>query len=171
MELYHSLDLQEILEEMEEHAPRSQSERNKLRGWCACGASVGQSQATCVNCDIPIVWFNSRAWREKFGSPSRRARDLTMILPEDLLGSLLLETAGLAGFANKNEAKRWEKARRRLSTNELRDVINYCAGKNTGRAIIAHVLNVTDKRIREMKAQKKVPQPGRDAGKGLPGRK
>ena len=130
-----------------------------------CGEQVPQTVDECPCCGTPVVWKGSRVWRWEFGSATKAIRRLTAPVPDDddLLGRRLVDQLGKTGFANTSQKKRWDKARRNISEDRLKEMIARVLEKSNKRGALPHLLNWTDKIIRENK-----PKPKKTAPKGVP---
>ena len=146
MATYTLLDLDELADGID------QSIRDRVTGVCSvCGEIVTQDNDVCEVCGTPVVWRKSAVWKRLFGSPSAAVRRLTLIPPDDgdAIGHLLLDRLRLAGFANASQKKRWQKARRNIPDAQLLEIVNSVLAATHRRGCIAHILNWTDKIIRE----------------------
>lgn len=163
---YTVLDRRKILAELEAHAPIN---KDDVEGWCDfCPESIKQDQDECL-CGAPVVWYGSPLWRSLFGDPRKAEASLRMIVPDDSAGQYLMHEAGVVGFANQSEYKKWERATNFFSQEELRDIVRFCGRKASGRGLISYVLNSTEKRRRDTRKvtpKKDIPSPG--AGKRKP---
>jgi hypothetical protein len=165
---YTILDRREIVEELGAHAPRAQ----EITGYCGiCSEEVAQTHDACPNCDAPVIWRGSGLWRKLYGDPDKKLAQLLIEQPTDEAALHLFTLAGVEGFFNQTQAKRWAKAVRNIDQHNLFGVINYAIKKTKGPGLISHVLNITDKRVREITRKKRVKKPAPDAGRGVPRRR
>jgi len=137
-----------------------------------CGEQVDQASEECSCCSTPVVWRSSREWKRLYGSSEQRIRELTLPDPDDddELGQDLLAKLGRTGFANTSQKKRWEKARRNIPEKDLRGMINHVLDGTNKRGVLSHLLNWTDKVIREAKAKSKpTPKKGVPQIPSMPG--
>ena len=143
----HLIDLRVIRRELGSHY--DPVEKDEYSGQCpVCEEMVSQSEDEC-SCGNPIVWRGSKMWRSLYGDPDRALARLMIVVPEDKIGKRLVARAGLQGFANKTEGKRWERAVKNIGEGDLIGIIDHAAKTSAGRGMISFVLNMTDKRIRE----------------------
>lgn len=160
-ERYIILDLADVKDAMGSHWNRSM--RDEYTATCECMEQVGQNVDECPFCSRPVVWRNSKLWRRLYGNPATAERLLSVYPPDpdDVVGQELMRTAGAIGFANMTEKKRWDKCRRYLDTDYLRNIIGYCERKTTNpganrrprsrRGIVVFSLNVAEKAVRDRK--------------------
>lgn len=164
---YHVIEFQKIKNYLGAHYQAL--DRDSLEDDCICGERVGQDVDKCPHCRIPVIWYGSRVWRRLYGNAAAAEQRLSIIVPDDSRGEYLMRRAKLSGFANETEAKRWERAVRNLNSGTLTRTIDFCARRSNGRGLVAHVLNTTDKQIREQKPKRAKAPPPR-AGEGVPRR-
>lgn len=148
--MFVEIHLKEIAKSLGTHYDRSM--KDEYTALCHCGEEIDQTQSKCV-CGAIVIWHGSKVWRNLYGSPDRFKRYHTTWEPSDGVGKGLLKRAGETGFANKHELDRWKRITLSLSNRELADCLTYCASKSKGRGLIAHMLNLCEKRIREAQPQ------------------
>ena len=156
---YVRLDFRDVQAALGAHYDPSM--RDEYTGVCSeCQEEVPQTVNECPVCGLPVVWFNSKAWKALYGSPDAYVRLLSMVEPEDEAGRELCRLAGVAGFANQTEAQRWARAARKLGQARLRGIVKWVQGKGRkGRGMMAHALNLAEKIAREEKPKKAVDAP------------
>lgn len=147
---YVVFDLRDIARELGAHF--NQVLESEHYAWCDCGERVGQTDATCPGCGLPVVWRNSRTWKELYGSPTAAVRRLRSIMPTDEAGKYLMRRAREPGFKSAVEAEEWAALTSVLSTHQLTEVVDYCAQKTRGRGLIKYVLNAAKKKAEKMPA-------------------
>lgn len=165
---YTILDRRDIAEELGAHAPRVQ----EITGYCdVCSGDVEQTHDQCEGCGAPVIWRGSGLWRKLYGDPDRRLAQLLIEQPSDGAAAHLFALAGVQGFFNKTQAERWAKAVRNIDQHNLTSIIDYAVRKTQGPGLISHVLNITDKNVRELTRRKRVKEPEPSAGHGVPRRR
>jgi hypothetical protein len=116
----------------------------------------------CPYCHTYIIWEGSRLWIRTFGSVDKAKRRLTIFPPDedDGIGRVLMESAGLDGFANESELRRWKRAKsshsdgtRYIEDDEILLTIRYVESRTAPRGRINHVLNILDKKWRTTRKQ------------------
>jgi hypothetical protein len=144
-------DLDEVQDMLGEH----EVTKDTFVRCSVCDTRHYQNTAECSGCGIPVIWKHSPIWKDEFGNPNSRIRELNKVKPTDRAGTLLMLKAKQTGFANKTEARKWSAAVRKIGDDEAVAAVEYCArGGVIGRPLIAHALNLADKKARESKPKK-----------------
>jgi len=153
------IDLADIREQLGSHFDRHK--QDEYTGVCpVCSEDVPQDVDECPICGVRIVWRNSRVWKQLYGPPEAAIRRLSIVEPEDEASAELCRLAGVPGFANRSEAKRWARAARKLGQRRMLSIARSAAEKrHRGRAVIAYALNLADKIAREEPRPKTAPRP------------
>lgn len=139
------IDLNEIRRELGAHFAQVPEEEHIA--YCTnCSAKLTQDMDECPACGIPVVWFHSSMWKELYGTPGRKVKELSAIMPQDRAGKYLMYKAGLPGFKEKAEADQWTTLSAVLNQSELSEIINFCARRASGRGLIKYVLNAAAKK-------------------------
>lgn len=159
------LDLADVTDAMGAHW--NSLHRDEYTTACpVCYEQVGQDVNECPYCNTPIIWRHSKLWRRMYGNPSATERLLSIYPPDpdDVVGQELMRVSRTTGFANLTEKARWDKCRRHLDTDYLRNIIGYCERKTTNpgadrcprsrRGIVVFSLNVAEKAVRDRKIPK-----------------
>lgn len=145
---YTVIDLKTIAAELEGHFRKS--DLPTYTGQCTnCWAEVTQEMNECPSCQCPIVWENSKVWRDLYGPPSLRLTELEQVEPTTYSGRELCAQCNVGGFANQREADDWAKAERNFGQAELSSIIQYVTKDKRGRAAMAHALATVRKKLRE----------------------
>lgn len=127
-----------------------------------CGEIVHQQDCECPVCGVPSVWLNSPEWKRHNGNPQTEINRLRRPKPDedDDLGRTLLSKLNVTSFATLTQKNRWKRARKKINPFYLEKMINSVTDKHRKpSAALAHLLNWTDKVIREQETQKKAPKP------------
>ena len=131
MSSYVVFDLDRIADDLGSHFEGSRAE--EYTAICpVCNEEVPQDVDECEVCGEPVVWKNSKLWKRKFGSPTVAIRNLDIIEPREPAGKLICKRAGIDGFANKSEAKRWGRCIRHLGQEKMIEIVEICA-KSVGK--------------------------------------
>lgn len=141
---YITFDLREIARELGVHY--GQVPESEHFDWCPeCGEKVKQTDCACTGCGMPVVWKNSRTWKQEHGSPTVAIRRHRAIMPEDGAGKYLMKVAKLPGFKDRMEASRWEELVGVMSQSKLIETVRFCARKTRGRGLVKYALNAAEK--------------------------
>jgi hypothetical protein len=156
---YVTLNLQDVQEALGGHW--NPAMRDDYEGVCeACGEAVSQRVKECPICNTAVVWYNSRIWKQLYGSPDAYARLLSIVEPEEPAGAELCRLAGVPGFANQTEADRWRRAAKKLGGSRAAGIARHAVEKkNRGRGAIAYAINLAEKITREAPKPKAKAQP------------
>ena len=153
-----TLDLTEVRQALGEHYDPVL--KDSYPSICpVCEGEVFQDEDECSLCGTPTVWKNSTAWKLLYGPPTAAIRRLSTVEPEDRAGIELCRLAGVTGFANQTEAKRWARAAKKLGHARMLGIARYAAQNKRGRGVIAHGLNLAEKITREEAIPKQKPRP------------
>jgi len=145
MNKYIKFDLKAISRNLGEHY--SQVSEDEHTGWCDCGTEVTQYQKRCEGCGMGVVWINSKAWKNKYGSPTTWMRELLSIMPDDRAGIHLMGLANLPGFKDREEYDRWNRIISVLNQPDVIGIVNRCSRKTSGRGLVKYTLNAAEKVI------------------------
>lgn len=153
-----TLDLAEVRADLAEHYQATR--RDTYEGTCpVCSEAVSQKVCECEICGTPVVWLHSPLWKRLWGTPTDMIRRLSSVIAEDSTGRELCRLAGLPGFANQTEAKRWGIAARKLGPSRMMGIVRWATKNKRGRGSIAHALNLAEKIAREEKIDKPKQRP------------
>ena len=142
------IDLTDIRDLLGDHYRHNQ--KDTYTGTCDCGEQVGQDVDACQFCGRSIVWRRSRLWKQLYGNPEDAIRRLSTIPPVDEAGKHLCQAAGVTGFADVGEARRWSRSVKKVGQKRALGAVNYVSKKHKqGRGMIAHALNIVEKAARE----------------------
>jgi len=142
---YIVFDLKDIARELGAHY--GQMPESEHFAWCPdCGERIEQDMDRCPGCLMPVVWKNSRVWKNHYGSPTAAVRRYRAIMPQDEAGRYLMKRAKQPGFKDCTEAERWNEVVDVLGQGELRELVDYCAEKTRSRGLIRYVLNAAQKK-------------------------
>lgn len=147
---YIKIDFRQMARSLGEHF--SQVAPEEHTAWCDCGTELYQVENKCSGCGTPVVWVGSDAWQDKFGSAKEYIRELNAIKPIDRAGKYLIEKAGLPGFKDRTEIKRWNYIISVINQPKAIAIIDRCARKTRGRGLIKYTLNAAEKAIERMPA-------------------
>jgi len=153
---YDRFDIKAIAEELDGHF--NKYDMDSYTGQCSqCGNFVSQSEDCCAECKRPVVWFNSKIWRDLYGNPTSAARELSGELPTTATGLLLLKRAGVRFFPSVAEERQWARDENTLGYVTMEDVIKYVVDtkKRRGRAAVNHALNLANSKYKQYKAEQK----------------
>ena len=145
---YVVFDLREIARELGD-AQFNMIPPSEHIAWCDCGSAVPQDVEFCPGCGVSVVWRGSRTWKNKFEHPNDRVKKF-LYSPEDEAGQYLMRRAGEQSFRNRKEMGRWNEITDVLGPDELREIIDYCAGKTRGRGLIKYALNAAAKKAESL---------------------
>jgi hypothetical protein len=113
-----------------------------------CDTEIQQDVDLCPGCCKPVVWHNSRTWKDIFGSPNTALKRLRKLVPSDEAGLLLMEKAGASGFATTSDSRRWNRLVTNVRQHALIAVVNRCAAGARGYGIVSYALNAGEKILR-----------------------
>jgi len=154
---YVVFDLDRLADDLGSHFEGSRAE--EYTAICPiCNEEVPQDVDRCEICGEPVVWKNSKLWKRKFGSPTVAIRKLDIVKPKGAPGRLICRRAGIDGFANKSEAKRWDKCVRGVGAKKMMEIIDVCSKSTKGRGILSYAMNWAEKIMREEKSEVHAPK-------------
>lgn len=143
------IDLKEIKSHLSGDALSMMEERN-LTARCECGEYLSQGMDICPSCGKSVIWFNSKRWRELYGSPTEMKRRLTSIVPDSNLGKYLISRAGVSGFKSRDDELTWNRIEKGMSRGDILSMIVACERKGSRRyGLVRHALNYGRKVLRE----------------------
>ena len=146
---YNSIDLNVVLSRLQGHIGRD--EIDDVRAKCKCGAWVHQYHDKCPTCGIPVIWFNSYAWKKCFGDPRAMLREIDGVPASTSTGQTLIEKCEVIGFPNMSAEQDWAKAENRFGVRDMEGIIAYVVIKKgeKGQNAMAHAIAIARKKLRE----------------------
>jgi hypothetical protein len=121
---------------------------NEIEPGIYCGTEVNDMMDRCPECEIPLVWKESRAWSNLYGSPDQAIRDHNLIGARDMLDKRVLTVFGMAGFANPVEYDRWTTIKQRSTPTEIETTLLRISKQHRGRAGWLHFLNACKREVK-----------------------
>jgi hypothetical protein len=154
--IHNRFDMSDIAEELGGHF--NKHDMLTYTAQCTvCGNKVKQTENFCAECSTPVVWFGSKTWRNSFGSPQARERELLGETPTTATGLLLCRRAGVPSFPSAHEEQIWARAENALGSTVMEGVVRYVIDSKhrIGHGAISHAINLAKKKHAEYKTKTK----------------
>ena len=154
---YNKFDMRVIARELGAHFDKYDSD--SYTGTCSnCGVDIAQNVNLC-ECGMPVIWYRSQMWSDKFGDPKLAENKLRGVKPTTLSGRLLLKRAGVNVFYSASEEQSWAKAERELGTTTMDSIIRYVfdSKHNLGRGGIRHAVSIAANKLAKHKELTRKP--------------